>query len=697
MQLDTLFPPSAFNKDEAFPSAQKIMSAIINRIHFERRNARNVGFRGMRPFPLRSFQSGESIHGFTCKILQSDLIYALIYTGESKPQNIENSESSTVWSQFSIFGFPMQDAEILENFSLHAIHIASQEDYDSKIRDWTFSPEEYNAFYLGSIFLAIKPEEITYDAINCDEKLCDKNTSHDKLSAGMGKLHASACAMNMLLEAKARFQTISAEGVSYDHEGKKHWLIEPNGYDANIPCFSLAMPLFDTIARSFAYILEFENQENTSIKEENLISAYAHYHDNESKIMQKAVFFETDCKKIDSALKGKDKQSTLMKEAQRHALFNVDSFQVFKNFSVFVKKEFVEDMPLIHILSGFLGSGKTTFLREWLAYLQNRDTYMGVIQNEFGQIGLDAHLLKDDTVVEALDEGCVCCSLADALRPGILRIQTRMPKQDVLLETSGLANPNNVATALDALDDIVKKGLVISVNDAKVLEEKLITKNTGFQLDLSGVTLAQVEGVDILVLNKIDLVTKEKLDSLKQALKYHNPRAVIVECSFGRIPFALLDDVWDVLQAKKTKIKKNTSHTFLKPMALMNSLTHKDDPDGAYSSYIVHFARPTTKENIRVFIEKSNAIRVKGLVDFEENSAKLASENTALESKELTELKELSSFETSFETSFIVQHSAGITNYNPIYFEHGEEKQERYLVFIGKNLNLEYLKKLGKR
>lgn len=103
------------------------------------------------------------------------------------------------------------------------------------------------------------------------------------------------------------------------------------------------------------------------------------------------------------------------------------------------------------MLTGFLGAGKTTFLRRWLDFLHGRERYTGVIQNEFGKVALDAALMKGDTVVEALDEGCVCCSLADSLRPGLERIIAAMPAEQFVLETTGLANPANVMEALNGL------------------------------------------------------------------------------------------------------------------------------------------------------------------------------------------------------------------------------------------------------
>lgn len=144
---------------------------------------------------------------------------------------------------------------------------------------------------------------------------------------------------------------------------------------------------------------------------------------------------------------------------------------------------------MLHILTGFLGSGKTTFLRQWLDFLHGRERYTGVIQNEFGEIGLDAALLRGETQVEALDEGCVCCSLADSLRPGLLRLIGDMPAEQFILETTGLANPANVMEALSELRDIVQPGLVITVADALDL-----CRSEG---DIAGIRRAQAARADV--------------------------------------------------------------------------------------------------------------------------------------------------------------------------------------------------------
>lgn len=194
--------------------------------------------------------------------------------------------------------------------------------------------------------------------------------------------------------------------------------------------------------------------------------------------------------------------------------------------------------PVIHVLTGFLGSGKTTFLRQWLAHLHGRERFTGVLQNEFGEVDLDSLVLSGETRVEALDEGCVCCTLADSLRPGIERLLETTPAEQFILETTGVADPMNVMYELLALNDLVERGLLISVVDGWDATRRDSLGEPGPDAD---VRRSQVLNADVLVVSKADALDEEKLSALMRRLHEMNPDALIVPASHGSIPFAVLD------------------------------------------------------------------------------------------------------------------------------------------------------------
>ncbi len=207
------------------------------------------------------------------------------------------------------------------------------------------------------------------------------------------------------------------------------------------------------------------------------------------------------------------------------------------------KPDELQDLPVVHVLTGFLGAGKTTFLRQWLEYLNGRERFTGVIQNEFGQVDLDSLVLAGQTRVEALDDGCVCCSLADSLRPGILRLMETTPAEQFVLETTGVADPVNVLYSLLALNDLVKRGLLITVVDGWTLTQNPQALSVTDDEDAK-CRLSQVLNADVLVVSKADLVDEPHLEHLMQRLHELNNQALVVGAFHGAIPFAVLDNFY---------------------------------------------------------------------------------------------------------------------------------------------------------
>ena len=191
------------------------------------------------------------------------------------------------------------------------------------------------------------------------------------------------------------------------------------------------------------------------------------------------------------------------------------------------------DRPELLILSGFLGSGKTTLLRRFIEHCLQRDRFVAVIQNEIGEIGLDGKLLDHDYSVVEMDEGCVCCSLAGQLKKGLAQILARFRPDVVVLETSGLANPKNLRGELAELVDLVDCGALAVLVDGANIEETLAR---------SAVARDQIEAADILVVNKMDLLSPEDAARVGRTLREINVRALQLQARDGTIPFGLICD-----------------------------------------------------------------------------------------------------------------------------------------------------------
>jgi G3E family GTPase len=192
----------------------------------------------------------------------------------------------------------------------------------------------------------------------------------------------------------------------------------------------------------------------------------------------------------------------------------------------------MDERPPLIVLTGFLGSGKTSFLQHFIEYQTQRSRFVAVIQNEIGEIGLDGKLL-DYTVTE-IDEGCVCCSLVGNLKRAIQSILESFSPDYIILETSGLANPKNLLDDLGELAETVRLDATVTVVDALNFESTLA--NYAIAAD-------QVAAADVLLLNKSDLVDEARLEQVKRQLGRLNANAPICVTRRGDVNPALIFDV----------------------------------------------------------------------------------------------------------------------------------------------------------
>ena len=103
----------------------------------------------------------------------------------------------------------------------------------------------------------------------------------------------------------------------------------------------------------------------------------------------------------------------------------------------------IDQRPPLILLTGFLGSGKTSFLQHFIEYQTQRSRFVAVIQNEVGEVGLDGKLL--DYQVTEIDEGCVCCSLVGNLKRAVQGILSQFQPDTIILETYRGGQPSQPA------------------------------------------------------------------------------------------------------------------------------------------------------------------------------------------------------------------------------------------------------------
>ncbi len=195
--------------------------------------------------------------------------------------------------------------------------------------------------------------------------------------------------------------------------------------------------------------------------------------------------------------------------------------------------------PVI-ILTGFLGSGKTTLLNRILTAEHGRR--VAVIVNEFGEVGIDHHLLlSSDQEVVQMNNGCVCCTVRGDLVKSFFRLMERRDSFDtVVIETTGLAEPAPVAQSIYADERIRSQftlGGVVTVVDAKYI---------AMRLEESAEACEQIAFADLIVLNKTDLSTPEQLDQTEKQITQLNKVAKIERAKNSEIDLSKIFDIGNI-------------------------------------------------------------------------------------------------------------------------------------------------------
>jgi len=192
------------------------------------------------------------------------------------------------------------------------------------------------------------------------------------------------------------------------------------------------------------------------------------------------------------------------------------------------------------ILTGFLGSGKTTLLNRILTAEHGRR--VAVIINEFGEVGIDHHLLlSSNQEVVQMNNGCVCCTVrGDLVRSFFQLIEHRDKFDTVVIETTGLAEPAPVAQSIYA-DERIRAQFtlagVVTVVDAKYIP---------MRLEESAEACEQVAFADLIVLNKTDLSTPEKLDETEHQLARLNKVAKIHRTKNSEMDLSAIFDIGSI-------------------------------------------------------------------------------------------------------------------------------------------------------
>jgi G3E family GTPase len=184
----------------------------------------------------------------------------------------------------------------------------------------------------------------------------------------------------------------------------------------------------------------------------------------------------------------------------------------------------------VTVLTGYLGAGKTTLLNRILT--ENHGKKFAVVINEFGELGVDNDLVVDaDEEVFEMNNGCICCTVRGDLIRILSSLMKRREKFDgIIVETTGLADPAPVAQTF-FVDEDVKKATkldsIVTVVDAKHLSQRLNDSREAEE---------QIAFADLILLNKMDLVTEEEAAAVEAKIRAINPYAELVRSTKSDVP-----------------------------------------------------------------------------------------------------------------------------------------------------------------
>ena len=243
----------------------------------------------------------------------------------------------------------------------------------------------------------------------------------------------------------------------------------------------------------------------------------------------------------------------------------------------------INNIPVL-LLTGYLGSGKTTLVNHILA--NEKGIKFAVIVNDIGEVNIDANLIekggivgkKDDSLV-ALQNGCICCTLKMDLVQQ-LRDITKLKKFDyIVIEASGICEPAPIAQTICSIPTMVPEAIndgaypnldcIVTVVDALRMKDEfksggdLMRQNIDDD-DIESLLIQQIEFCNIVLLNKASEVQKDDLERIKEIIRALQPKAEIIECDYGNVDLGKIVNTkmfdFDKVATSATWINEIESH-----------------------------------------------------------------------------------------------------------------------------------------
>lgn len=187
----------------------------------------------------------------------------------------------------------------------------------------------------------------------------------------------------------------------------------------------------------------------------------------------------------------------------------------------------------VYILSGFLGSGKTSLLKQLLEDEQRTGRKTAVMMNELGKVSIDSDIVdEEDVTLKELLGGCICCSIQDKLEAQLQGLLVEEEPEVIYIETTGAAHPVEVLDAILSplfADKLIIKGIITTVDGTRWLVRKLLSP------PLQQLILEQVRHADYILVNKLNELTESEQAKITFEIQSINPNARCLLTNFSQV------------------------------------------------------------------------------------------------------------------------------------------------------------------
>ncbi|MBT2757150.1 GTP-binding protein [Mesobacillus foraminis] len=252
----------------------------------------------------------------------------------------------------------------------------------------------------------------------------------------------------------------------------------------------------------------------------------------------------------------------------------------------------------IYILAGFLGTGKTTLLKQILELEQQQNRKIAVLMNELGEISIDSDAVGEDVPLRELLGGCICCTIQDKLEGQLQGLLVEHQPDAIYIETTGAAHPVEV---LDSVLSPLFAGKIEMRGIITTVDGTLWAARSQFQPQLQQLLLEQVRHADLILINKSDLLSDSGQARVSMEIQSINPEARCILTTYSRVSQRELKDM-----AFAPKRESKTAHV------------HKALRLG---TFVHRFQKPVNRERFEEFLRSlpDQIYRIKGYIQFSDS------------------------------------------------------------------------------